>query len=453
MTLPSAGPAMPHDVEAERALVAIAITTAGEAYDAASIAVRPDSFHTALLSRVWRTIGEIRARGETPTLFAIEHALAGTVPSADVLALDSLRYDPASLDRVTRIVAEHAQRRALINACAQAASVARSLDTDHATVIRDAERAIYAALKSHATHDAYKPMPDTVADVMRENAYAAAEMGRVVGVPTGIHAIDSVVRGFRRGELVVIGGRTSEGKSSLALTIARYNAQPVRGRRVVYFSCEMTREDLVRRLVANEGISLSDQESYAYVTNPRNAAELRDAYAEVSRYPIEVVYQPSITFAQVRTYMRRFVVERPADLVILDYLGIMGTDTKADRRDLDLASFVQDALLLGAEFACPVIAIQGLNRKSAHDGKLMRPQISHLMDASAIEYGAHHVLLVHNPNARLDGDDADDSGERDIIIAKNRRGPKNRTVKTHFHGRKFLFCDVEGGGDDDRYAF
>ena len=439
----------PSDSTAERALVSLALTTLGEAYDVASATVRPESFYGLAEGRCWQAIGAMRSVGEVPTVFALEHALKGRVASEDVLALDALIYDPASLPRWTRIVVELAQRRAIIRACQSAAAMASDASTDTTTMVKGAEALLYSALRTYQTHKAYAPMAETVEAVKCENAFAAAERGRLLGIGTGIPSLDDVLRGLRPGELMVIGGRTSEGKSSLALTIARHNAMPARGKRTAYFSCEMTREDLVRRLVAGEGVTLSDQESFDFYQNAKNVGLLRDAYAEVAAYPIEVVYQPAITFSQVRTYLRRFATTAPVDIVMLDYLGIMGTDTKAERRDLDVSNFVNESLAIAAEFGCPVIAIQGLNRKSAHDGKLQRPQISHLMDSSAIEYGAHHVLLVHNPNAKIDGDDTDDTGDRDIIIAKNRRGPKNRTVKTRFLPRKFLF--TEGSTRDQEF--
>lgn len=436
---------IPFDRDAERTVVAIALTTLGEGYDSASVTLRPESFHDPVVSRCWASIGKQRTRNEVPTIWTLEHDLKGVVASEDILSLDNIACDPAALPRFVRIVAEMAQRRALIAACRAAEAMAMDVENDHAAGVKAAERLIYKALATTQAHEAYKPMRETVAEVMAENAQSACEKGQVFGITTGIESLDYVLKGFRTGELIVIGGRTSEGKSSLALTIARHNAMPVRNKRTAYFSCEMTRADLVKRLVAGEGVCIDDQESWDYYQRPHSAKEIKAAYEAVGAMPIEVVYQPSITFAQVRTYLRRFALDGPIHIIVLDYLGIMGTDEKAERRDLDVSNFIQESLNLGAEFSCPVIAVQGLNRKSAHDGKLMRPQLSHLMDASAIEYGAHKVLLVHNPNAKLDADDDDDTGERDVIVAKNRRGKRNRTVKTRFVAKKFLFADEHQG--------
>jgi replicative DNA helicase len=432
---------LPSDQRAERELVGLALNTMGEAYDVASVSVRAESFYDRVCSLCWASIGRSRARSETPSMFTLAHELKGQVDPEEIMSLDAFGLDPFSLPRWMRIVTELAQRRALVIACRTAEAILMG-DTEHAEAIRETERLIYADLRTTQPHEAYKSMAETVQEVRVENAYAAAEQGRVIGIQTGIESLDMELGGIRKGELVVIGGRTSEGKSSLALCIARYNAQPARNKRSVYFSCEMTRQDLVRRLVAGEGVTLGAQESYWFATGERTGAQLRDAYNEVERMPIEVVYQPAITFAQVRTYLRRFSVAGPIDMVFLDYLGIMGSDVKASRRDLDVSDFISQCLTIGAEFGCPVIAIQGLNRKVDADGKLSRPRISHLMDAAAIEYGAHKVLLVHNPNATLDGDDASDDGGREILIAKNRRGKKNRPVKTKFIGERFLFADI-----------
>lgn len=438
---------LPHDQRAEQELVGLALASLGEAYDTASLLVKPDSFYDRTCSLAWASIGKSRGKSETPSVFTLAHDLKGMVDETEVMALDGYGLDPLSLPRWLRIVSEMAQRRAIIAAARAIEASAADVENDHAKMVRGAEKAIYSALAATHKQDAYRPMRETVQEVRVENAHAAAERGRVIGLTTGIESLDRELRGLRPGELCVIGGRTSEGKSSLGLGIARHNAMPARGKRTAYFSCEMTRQDLVRRLVAGEGVSLRDQESFDFCMEPRTNAQLRDAYAAVETMPIEVVYQPGITFAQVRTWLRRFEVDGKIDLVLLDYLGIMGVDESRERRDLDVANFIQQSLSLGAEFRCPVIAIQGLNRKSAHDGKIMRPQLSHLMDASAIEYGAHQVILVHNPNAKLDADETDDNGERELILAKNRRGRRDRTVKTRFLPRRFLFAEEERADD------
>lgn len=427
---------LPHDKGAERALVGLALTTSGVSYDRVSDRIDAASFFDPECSRMWSAIARIRAAGDEVNEFVVAHALTGILDESIVLGFTNTIHPSGDDQRYARIVAELHQRRKLIAACTQASAVASDTSRPHSVVTQEAEKLIYESLRSVRTREPWKPLPELVETVKTQNAYTAAERGRIVGIKMGIEDLDWHLKGFRPGELIVIGGRTSDGKSSLALTCARNEA--IRGVRSAYFSCEISGEDMTQRLLAAEGVTIADQESFDFYQADHSRNRIMAAYEAVKRLPIEVVYQPKITFPQIRTWCRRFLTTGPLGLIVIDYLALLGSTEKTDRRDREIAGFTAACLELAAEFGVPVIAIQSLNRRSAGDGKMIRPEVSHLMDSSAIEYDAHRILLLHNPNQSADGNAAD-TGEREVIIAKNRRGKRYTTVKVRLLGPRFLF--------------
>lgn len=436
---------LPSDLAAESALVSLALLTHGDAFDRVADRIDADSFFDIDCRAIWRVIGKLRLDGDHVDEWSVADALTGKVEKAAIKALaDDVTAFASDEQRHARIVAEMHQRRMLIMGCSTASMLASDVSRPHAEVVAEAEKGIYEALRTVRRREPWRPMPELVDRVKVANLEAARERGRIMGVTTGITELDQQLRGLREGELVVIGGRTSEGKSALALCIADHLSN--RGGRSAYFSCEITGEDLARRLIASEGVSIANQESYDFYFSDNKTPKLEsikkidDAYRSTSKKKIEVVYQPKITIPQVRTWCRRLLTMGPMNLIVIDYLALMGGHEKTERRDREIASLTAGCLELGAEFGVPIIAIQGLNRKSAGDGRLIRPEISHLMDSSAIEYDAHKILLVHNPNAKADGSH-DDDGTREIIVAKNRSGKRGRAVNVRFLDERFKFVD------------
>ena len=431
---------VPSDITVERAMCSLALTTLGEAYDTAAQRLGPESFHDPECSLIWRAVGRLRNASETVTEFAVELELRGRVESASILSLTNRVHDPYDVPKFVARIEEMYRRRRLIAACHLAETLARDVSRDQAEITAEAERALYDALRTVRAREPWRPTAEVVDRVAHENAHTAAERGRMAGLATGIYGIDHHLRGMRKNELIVIGGRTSEGKSALANTIVRNVG--IRGTRSAYFSCEMPAEDLVRRIVASDGVPIRQQESYDYCMSLDGSRKLARSYAHAASLPVEIVYQPKITIPQVRTWCRRFLTTGPLGLIVIDYLALLGSNEKHENRNRELASHTGACLELAAEFDVPVIAIQSLNRKSAFDGKPVRPQISHLMDSSAIEYDAHKILLVWNPTAN-DNESATDSGDREVIIAKNRSARRDIVVPVKFMGDRFLFADPE----------
>jgi replicative DNA helicase len=347
-----------------------------------------------------RAHGRLEAIGGHPYIAE----LAACVPTA------------ANVVHYARIVREKAVLRALATAASEIASTAYDSPADVRAFVTEAEARL-SSIARQPMGEAEVPLHAAIESVV-ENT----ERGELAGIATGFDALDKALAGggFSRGSLNLVGATTSVGKTAFATNIA---VRRPRGG-VLFLSVEMSRDEIIRRMIADLGlIDFADISGRRpAVPNERERERIADAARRLSAMPIEILYRRGLTPGNVRREARLVLpkFDGKLDLIVVDYLQLMNPDQREKRRDLEIASITKDLKAIASEFDVPVLLPSQLNRESvkAEGGE---PQLWHLRESGAIEQDADVVIFLWEARDenRLGGD-----LKIRWKISKQRNGPK-----------------------------
>lgn len=268
------------------------------------------------------------------------------------------------------------------------------------------------------------------------------------GFSSGIRSYDRRTGGLRPGELIVIAGRPSMGKTALALGIALHNATK-EGKAVAIFSLEMSKESLLARMIC----AASRTNLHAFLQGrlePEKRLRLMLAANELSESAVYIDESTSVTITEMHSKLRRLRMEQGRlDLVMIDYLQLMRSDSGAENREKEIAEISRSAKLLAKELGVPVVLLSQLSRAVETRGGDRRPILSDLRDSGAIEADADIVGFLFREEI-YKPDRPDLKGLAELIIRKQRNGPTG-TCKLVFLGPYAKFEDRwDDSEDDDR---
>ena len=243
-----------------------------------------------------------------------------------------------------------------------------------------------------------------------------------MGLPSGIESLDDQLLGFSPGEFTIIAGRPSMGKSSLARNIALSIGHPSVGGNVLFYSLEMNYTEVAELLLAN----LAKVDYHAVKRGEltdRVKSQLDRASAQLSTYSIIIDDSSSITTEYVHSFLKKH--RETVSCVIVDYIQLMNVAERGNgNRQEEVTKISRGLLAIAKDFNLPVIALSQLNRNLEYR-ETTRPRLSDLRESGAMEQDANKVLLLHRPSyydIKINPG-ATDTGEAEIIIAKNRCGP------------------------------
>jgi replicative DNA helicase len=261
------------------------------------------------------------------------------------------------------------------------------------------------------------------------------------GVPTGFTLLDQYLSGLQKSDLIILAARPSLGKTALALDIAR-NAALKAGVSVGLFSLEMSREQVIDRLISSE----SSVDLWKLRTgrlkdegDPSDFELVQNALARLSEAPIFIDDAASPTVLQMRTMARRLQAETNLGLIIVDYLQLMQPHTKSDNMVQQITEISRSLNALARELHVPVLAISQLSR-AVEQRSPQIPKLSDLRESGALEQDADVVLFIYRPDR-----DKPDSSERNVAeirIAKHRNGPLGH-ISLYFDEQRVTFRELE----------
>lgn len=278
-------------------------------------------------------------------------------------------------------------------------------------------------------------MRDLAADVIHQMGEAHVNRGRVLGVATGFPDIDRRTRGLKPGQMVVIGGRPSHGKTALGLNFVDYAAVNC-GLSVGVFSLEMTKEELFKRLIcARARVSSEDLETARL--SDEETANTRAALAQLSKAKIHIQDPSGIAIYQLTARARRMMHRHKLDLLVVDYLQLLHGKNKQNRTQ-EMTEVSNGLKNLAKELGIPAIVLAQLNREYDKDGG-REPRLSDLRDSGSIEQDADIVLLIHPKPAKDQQENADVPTQ--LLLKKHRNGPTG-TIATMFRRRFTKFEEV-----------
>ena len=266
------------------------------------------------------------------------------------------------------------------------------------------------------------------------------------GIPTGISALDKVITGLNKSDLIILGARPGMGKTSFALNIARNVAVNAK-KTVCFFSLEMTRDQLAQRMLSNEASIESEKLRTGELTTDE-WTRLAQAGTNLSSANIFFDETPGITVPEMKAKLRR-VNNGKVDLVVIDYLGLMQSAKKTENRVQEVSDITRNLKAMAKELNVPVIACAQLSRGTEAKGKSHKPALADLRESGSIEQDADIVMFIYRENYyrsetedNANPENMPDPNKAEIIVAKNRHGSVD-TVELYWDGKFTRFASQD----------
>jgi replicative DNA helicase len=441
----------PHDNDAEEAVIGSLLIDGTSIHKIATV-LQPPDFHNERNSLIYGACLSLYERDEAIDQITVAQELdrQGNLETCGGAANLShlIANCPTSLDieHYAQIVYRLSIMRRLIAAGGQISNIGYRADPDVDRSLNDAEDVLFRLRHGQSRRDLTHIRQ--VLDRYFETTTEAEGQPRepIPYVLSGFAGLDEFLGGFQRSDLLIVGGRPSMGKTSLALSLAR-NAAVEQGACVALFSLEMAREPLVLRLLASEAEVDSRQVRLGHHTEEQEQ-RIMDAIGRLSEASIYIDDTPQLRVVEMRSKTRRLYYERGVDLIIVDYLQLMQGDRRSDNRVQEVSEISRSLKGLAREINAPVLAVSQLSR--APEGRASHePQLSDLRESGSIEQDADVVIFVYRDEYYYPSKEdweREHPGESypppaDIIIAKHRNGPTG-TIKLLFKPRMAKFENI-----------
>lgn len=343
----------------------------------------------------------------------------------------------AHAEAYAQMVSEAAIRRRLIRASGEISEMGFDEDTSTQELLEKAEAELFSVSDQSLKQDL-----TSLESILTESFDRMEELhrnkGALRGVRTGYRDLDNMTAGLQRSDLIILAARPAMGKTTLVTNLA-YNVATIAKQPVLFFSLEMSKEQLVDRMLADA----SGVDSWNIRTgnlSDEDFSKLSEAMGEMAEAPIFIDDTPGLSTLEMRTKARRAAHDAPLGLIIVDYLQLMQGSGRSDGNRVQEVSEISRGLkLIARELNVPVIALSQLSR-SVESRSPQIPQLADLRESGSIEQDADIVMFIYreayyNPETERDN-------ITDLIIAKHRNGPTGK-VELYFHPERLRFMSLD----------
>ena len=331
----------------------------------------------------------------------------------------------ARVETYAEIVKEKGMLRDLITTSHEISKKALDAGDSVGSILDDAEQSIFN-LTEQKDSKIYQHIEPILSSTVKRIEEIAANPGSTIGVPSGIIDLDKLTAGFQKGDLIIIDGRPSMGKTALALTVAR-NAAIESKSPTAIFSLEMSSDQLGQRLLTSE--ARVDNSHVRRGSLPSGKwKNINIASGKLAQAPLYIDDTPALSILDLRSRARRLKRERNIELIIVDYLQLMQGPKNSENRQNEISQITQSLKALAKELNIPVIALSQLSRAVEQRTK-KEPMLSDLRESGAIEQDADVVVFLYRPSV-YEKEDQDLKGLAYLIVAKQRNGPTGRVTAT-----------------------
>ncbi|MFZ0768481.1 MAG: replicative DNA helicase [Acidimicrobiales bacterium] len=435
----------PSVIEAEESLIG-AMLLSSEAVSIAFENVQAEDFYRPLHGQIFSSIIALAHAGEPVDYVTVQAKLQerGAV-AVELAVLSSLQLNTpsaANAQHYAELVREKAQQRRLIAVAGEIVDDAYVATDDVIGLIDEAERKINA-IGDDRRADSVSPLQRLLlseADILEQRGETR---GQLNGLETGYRSLDVILQGLQKSSMTIVGARPATGKTAFALGILIHVGAVV-NRPALFFSLEMSRQELAERILA----STARIDSSKLRTGDLSEADWNRAHEAFSYLQSAKVFiddNPSLTIMDVRARARR-IKQQNGDLgvVIIDYLQLMSSRGRAENRQVEVSEMSRSLKILARELECPVVALSQLSRKLEERAD-KRPMMSDLRESGSLEQDADVVLFLYRPE--IYGDVSNDmKADAEIIVGKNRNGP-TRTAHLTWRGEFARFDNVADARD------
>ncbi len=359
-----------------------------------------------------------------------------------------------SIESYVRIVRDKSLMRQLMAVCDLGMMEASDQSLEAIEVLNSVE-ARMMEISEHAVTGGFSGISDIVRDSFGSIDKLLEQGKEVTGLRTHFTELDKRTSGLQPSELIIVAARPSMGKTAFAINIAQ-NSSVRDGKVVAVFSLEMSKESLLRRMLAGEALVNARSLQQGFTTRD-DRAKLYAGLERLMESKMFVDDTPGITLAEMRAKARRLKQQEGSlDLIVIDYLQLMtgsagGSQKKFENRTQEVSSVSRGLKALAKELKVPVVALSQLSRGSEQRTGDKKPLLSDLRESGSIEQDADVVCFIHREEY-YDRENEDLKGKAEIIIAKQRNGPTG-TVQLAYLADYTRFENLdtthsESGGDD-----
>jgi replicative DNA helicase len=441
----------PHSVEAEQSVLGGLLLEA-TALDKITDLIQPDDFYRQEHRLIFRQIVRLSEQAKPVDVITVAEALeiAGELDKVGGLPyLGSLAQNvpsAANIRRYGEIVRERSIMRKLAEVGSDIASSAYNpTGRDAAQLLDEAESKVFEIAEAGSKgKQGFLPMPPLLTQVVEriETLYARDNASDVTGIATGFTDLDRKTSGLHPGDLVIVAGRPSMGKTALAINIAE-NVALDSGLPVAIFSMEMGAAQLVMRMIGSVG-KLNQQDLRTGKLQDDDWGRLTQALGKLNDAPIHIDESAALSSLDLRARSRRLHRQNNGlGLIVVDYLQLMSSNVgkASENRATEISEISRSLKALAKELQVPVIALSQLNR-SLEQRTDKRPVMSDLRESGAIEQDADLILFIYRDEVY--NSDSPSQGKAEIIIGKQRNGPIGK-VELAFRGEYTRFDNLAPG--------
>lgn len=429
---------MPHSRQAEEAVIGAVLINPETYYDVAQF-LRAEDFYIIRNRWIWEVFTELQERRGKLDYLTVCDMLENRGQLAEIggpaYITAMINQTPTSMhaQEYGHIIEEASIRRRMLGSANDMARLAMDTARTVDTVLNEAEKSIFSISDRRATKEV-QPIRTVLSAVYDRVDRLAQADDEIAGVPTGLTDLDKLLGGLQKSDLIIVAGRPGAGKTGFLLSAAK-NAAQKHKKHVAIFSLEMSNEQLVQRLIAQE-TGIDTQRLRTGKLNPDEWPIFTHAIEVLSDTTIFLDDTPAITPIQLRTKCRRLMMEFSLDLVIVDYLQLMASDSRNENRVQEVAYISRTLKSLARELNVPVLTAAQLSRAVEHrEGK--KPQLSDLRESGSIEQDADIVLFIHKPDSEELNRETLMPAE--LIVAKHRNGPTHGGIGVLFHNNLARF--------------
>ena len=435
----------PNDIEAEQAVIGSMLTDKDAVISAIEI-LKEEDFYREDNKTIYEAILNLYNRSEPIDIITLKSELTSMGMFDKIGGLEYIVGLPdkvpttANVEKYISIVKEKSELRRLIKAANEIIEEGYDPTENIDDIMNSAEKKIFNIMQDK-DQKSYSPIKDVLIDTFTELEQLYNQKQHVTGVPTGFIDLDYRTAGLHNSDLILIAARPAMGKSAFALNIAT-NAALRANVPVILFSLEMSKEQMVNRILCSEALVDSNKVRTGKIDDD-DWIKLADTMGDLSEAPIYIDDTPGISINEIRAKCRKLKLEKNIGLVVIDYLQLVqGSSKRASAsREQEISEISRSLKILAKEINVPVIALSQLSR-APEQRPDHRPMLSDLRESGAIEQDADIVMFLYRDEYYHE--DSEDKGQAEVIIAKHRSGSTG-TVKLAWLGNYTKF------GNLDRY--
>ena len=429
----------PHSVEAEQSVLG-SILLDKEAMISVSETLVPEDFYKEAHKVIYESMLKLYNSQSEIDLITLTDELRDQGYLDDIggiayiTSLSTVVPTTSNIKYYVNIVKEKSISRQLISAANDIINLGYDGSAKVEYVLENAEKKIFDISQERATND-FQPINQVISEALSMLEKLYEEKNDVTGLTTGFRDLNKKINGLQRSDLLLIAARPAMGKTAFALNLVQ-NAALKGDASVAVFSLEMSKEQLVQRMIASQStVELKKIKTGTLADNdwPR----ITDGMAILSGAKIHIDDTPGIKISELRSKCRKLKIEKGLALVLIDYLQLMEGEGQNESRQQEIAKISRSLKILAKELDCPVVALSQLSRAPEQRAD-HRPMLSDLRESGSIEQDADIVMFLYRDEYYNPDTEKKNIGE--VIVAKNRHG-ETGTVELVWFGGIQKFAD------------